>query len=124
VGAAQGALLLGAPRRRRRPPAADQRGQAFPGGEIYRSFPGLGDRLAASVAGEIGDHLHPFRLTERAGMLRRHRPGHETLRQHQFVVARRLAHNRALGNAVHQAVPTAAWPDTTVTPTIRTPTRR
>jgi hypothetical protein len=44
--------------------------------------------------------------------------------KHQFVVARRLAHNRALGNAVHQAVPTAAWPDTTVTPTIRTPTRR
>jgi transposase len=25
-----------------------------PGGEIYRSFPGLGDRLAARVAGEIG----------------------------------------------------------------------
>lgn len=56
-----GALLLGGPRRGRRPPAGDQPGQAFPGGEIYLSFPGLGDRLAARVAGEIGDHPEQFR---------------------------------------------------------------
>ena len=44
-----GQLLLGAPpprsssiRCRGTPP-----GQTFPGGEIYLSFPGLGDRLAA-----------------------------------------------------------------------------
>ena len=56
-----GELLLGAPR-----PGGpsshqeDQPGQALPGGEIYLSFPGLGDRLAARVAGEIGDHPQQF----------------------------------------------------------------
>ena len=35
-------------------------GQAFPGGEIYLSFPGLGARLAARIAGEIGDHIEQF----------------------------------------------------------------
>jgi len=54
-----GALPLGGPRRgRARKPRADEldQGQAFPGGKVYLSFPGLGDRLAARVAGEIGDH--------------------------------------------------------------------
>ena len=54
-----GQLLLGAPRRRGGvlPAQAERdRGQAVPGGEIYLSFPGLGDRLAARSAGEIGDH--------------------------------------------------------------------
>ena len=41
-----GLLLLG-DRRIRRTVAEDQPGQAFPDGEIYLSFPGLGDRLAA-----------------------------------------------------------------------------
>lgn len=51
-----GELLLGAPRhgRAHRPKDGD-RGPAVPGGEIYLSFPGLGDRLAARVAAEIGD---------------------------------------------------------------------
>jgi hypothetical protein len=35
-------------------------GNAFPGGAIYLSFPGLGDRLAARVAGEIGEHISQF----------------------------------------------------------------
>src|SRR5262249_28398133 len=38
----------------------DQPGQAFPGGEIYLSFPGLGRRLAARIAGEIGEHIEQF----------------------------------------------------------------
>src|SRR5664279_4696797 len=50
-----GRLLLGVPGRGRRSVTEDQPGQAFPGGEIYLSFPGLGDRLAARVAGEIGE---------------------------------------------------------------------
>jgi transposase len=36
-------------------PRAGPRQAALPGGEIYLSFPGLGDRLAARVASEIGD---------------------------------------------------------------------
>ena len=31
-------------------------GKMFSGGEIYLSTPGLGVRLAARIAGEIGDH--------------------------------------------------------------------
>src|SRR6266487_2562054 len=56
-----GALLLGAPRQgRANTPPEDQLGQAFPGGKVYLSFPGLGDRLAARVADEIGDHPEQF----------------------------------------------------------------
>jgi hypothetical protein len=58
-----GQLLLGAPRPRGGvlpAPADRDRGQAVPGGEIYLSFPGLGDRLAARIAGEIGDHPEQF----------------------------------------------------------------
>jgi transposase len=56
-----GALLLGAPRRGRQHQTAERRaGEKVPGGEVYLSFPGLGDRLAARVAGEIGDHLEQF----------------------------------------------------------------
>ena len=51
-----GELLLGAPRRGKdRQPRKDELGRGLPGGEIYLSFPGLGDRLAARIAGEIGD---------------------------------------------------------------------
>jgi len=56
-----GELLLGAPRRgRAKQPREHERGQSFPGGEVYLSFPGLGDRLAARVAGEIGDYPSQF----------------------------------------------------------------
>ena len=51
-----GELLLGTPGQL----PEDQPGQAFPGGEIYLSFPGLGRRLAARIAGEIGEHIGQF----------------------------------------------------------------
>ena len=55
-----GELLLGDRRRGRGKQPGDQRGPAVPGGEIYLSFPGLGDRLAARIAGEIGDAIGQF----------------------------------------------------------------
>jgi transposase len=51
-----GVLLLGVARDpKTHKPRQGPRAEALPGGEIYLSFPGLGDRLAARVAGEIGD---------------------------------------------------------------------
>jgi transposase len=97
-----GALLLGAPRRSRRPPSPDERGRAFPGGEIYLSFPGLGDRLAARVAGEIGDHPEQFGSPNALACYAGTAPVTRRSGKRQFIVARRLAHNRFLGNAVHQ----------------------
>lgn len=98
-----GELLLGAPRPgRHRPPKDPNPGKAFPGGEIYLSMPGLGDRLAARVAGEIGEHWAQFDSPNalqcyagRAPVTRR--PGRS-----EFVVARRLAYNRYLGEAAQQ----------------------
>jgi transposase len=56
-----GELLLGAPRYgRAKTPKDPDPGKAFPGGETYLSMPGLGDRLAARVAGEIGEHFEQF----------------------------------------------------------------
>ena len=47
-----GELLLGAPRYGRdHTPKDPDPGKAFPGGEIYLSMPGLGDRLTARIAG-------------------------------------------------------------------------
>jgi hypothetical protein len=66
------------------------------------SFPGLGDRLAARVAGEIGDHPQESEDTERASMPCQPCPVTRRSGKRQFVVARRLAHNRFLGQAVHQ----------------------
>lgn len=75
-------------------------GKAFPGGEIYLSFPGLGDRRAARVAGEIGDHLEqcatPNALACSAGAA----PVTRQSGKSQFVVAGRLAYNRYLGDAL------------------------
>jgi transposase len=96
------ALLLGAPRRGRRPPSPDARGQAFPGGEIYLSLPGLGNRLAARVASEIGDHPEQFASPNALACYAGTAPVTRRSGKRQFVVARRLAHNRFLGNAVHQ----------------------
>ena len=98
-----GELLLGAPRTRRaHPPRQDDQGPAFPGGEIYLSFPGLGDRLAARVAGEIGDHVEqydtPNSLQSYAGKAPVTRRSGKT----EFVVSCRLACNRHLANAVQQ----------------------
>jgi hypothetical protein len=98
-----GELLLGAPRYGRdKAPKDPDPGKAFPGGEIYLSMPGLGDRLAARVAGEIGEHFEQFAAPNalqcyagRAPVTRR--PGRS-----EFTVARRLAYNRHLGEAVQQ----------------------
>ena len=55
-----GELLLGAPVRRVKTPEDPAPGQAFPGGEIYLSFPASVARLAARIAGEIGEHFEQF----------------------------------------------------------------
>ena len=87
-----GELLLGAPRPGRAKQPKDPRpGNAFPGGEIYLSMPGLGDRLAARVAGEIGEHVEqyptPNALQCHAGTAPVTRRSGRT----EYVVARRLA---------------------------------
>jgi hypothetical protein len=96
-------LLLGGPRTGRDHTVKDpDPGKAFPGGEIYLSMPGLGDLLAARVAGEIGEHItqfdHPAGLQCYAGSA----PVTRRSGKSDFVVARRLAHNHYLGAAVHQ----------------------
>lgn len=97
-----GELLLGAPRQgRARQPKDDERGNAVPGGEVYLSFPGLGDRLAARVAGEIGDianYASPNALQCYAGKA----PVTRRSGKSELVVACRLACNRYLRDAVQQ----------------------
>jgi transposase len=98
-----GALLLGAPRTgRARKPKPDQRdpGQAFPGGEIYLSFPGLGDRLAARVAGEIGDHICQYQSPNALQCYAGKAPVTRRSGKSELVVACRLACNRYLAGAV------------------------
>jgi transposase len=100
-----GALLLGAPRRgRARTPRPDQLdpGQAFPGGEVYLSFPGLGDRLAARVAGEIGDHPEQFQTPNSLQCYAGKAPVTRRSGKSELVVACRLACNRHLAGAVQQ----------------------
>ena len=77
-------------------------GNAFPGGEIYLSLPGLGDRLAARVAGEIGEHIRQFDIPNALQCYAGAAPVTRRSGKSDFVVARRLAHNRYLGDAVHQ----------------------
>jgi transposase len=77
-------------------------GKAFPGGEIYLSFPGLGDRLAARVAGEIGEHIDQFDAPAGLQCYAGTAPVTRRSGKSDFVVARRLAHNHYLGAAVHQ----------------------
>lgn len=97
-----GELLLGAPRTgRNRQPKDDQRGPAVPGGEIYLSFPGLGDRLAARVAGEIGDIANfdtPNGLQCYAGKA----PVTRRSGKSELVIANRLACNGHLRDAVQR----------------------
>jgi hypothetical protein len=98
-----GELLLGAPRRgRAKQPREDERGQRFPGGEIYLSFPGLGDRLAARVAAEIGDHPEQFESPNALQCYAGKAPVTRRSGKSELVVACRLAHNGFLGNAVQQ----------------------
>jgi transposase len=97
-----GELLLGAPRYgRSKRPKDDNRGPAVAGGEIYLSFPGLGDRLAGRVAGEIGDignFVSPNALQCYAGKA----PVTRRSGKSELVVANRLACNGHLRDAVQQ----------------------
>jgi transposase len=96
-------LLLGGPRTGRDKTVKDpDPGKAFPGGEIYLSMPGLGDRLAARVAGEIGEHIEQFTTPNALQCYAGSAPVTRRSGRSEFVVARRLAYNRYLGEAVHQ----------------------
>jgi transposase len=98
-----GELLLGGQRTGRDHTVKDpDPGKAFPGGEIYLSMAGLGDRLAARVAGEIGEHIEQFSSPNGLQCYAGRAPVTRRSGKSDFVVARRLAHNRYLGDAVHQ----------------------
>ena len=83
----------------RRTPTREKR---YRGGDIYLSFPGLGDRLAARIAGEIGDHITQFTTPNALQCYAGTAPVTRRSGRSEFIVARRLAHNRYLGTAVHQ----------------------
>lgn len=114
-----GTLLLGAPRpgRAHQPDPGltgeDQRPNGFPGGEIYLSFAGLGDRLAARVAGEIGDHIEFFTSPNALQCYAGKAPVTRRSGKSEFVVAHRLACNRHLRDAVQQwafcSLATSTW---------------
>jgi len=98
-----GELLLGAPRRgRERRPRPEETGEGFPDGEIYLSLPGLGDRLAARVAGEIGDHPCQFESPNALQCYGGKAPVTRRSGKSELVVSCRLAYNRHLGDAVQQ----------------------
>jgi hypothetical protein len=77
-------------------------GKAFPGGETYLSMPGLGDRLAARVAGEIGEHPEQFTTPNALQCYAGRAPVTRRSGRSEFTIARRLAYNRHLGEAVQQ----------------------
>jgi Transposase/Transposase IS116/IS110/IS902 family len=98
-----GQLLLGGPRYgRAKTPKDPDPGKAFPGGEIYLSMPGLGDRLAARVAGEIGEHHEQFTTPNALQCYAGRAPVTRRSGRSEFTIARRLACNRHLGEAVQQ----------------------
>ena len=98
-----GELLLGAPRHgRANKPREERPGQAVPGGKVYLSFPGLGDRLAARVAGEIGDHPNQFGSPNALACYAGKAPVTRRSGRSELVVATRLACNRYLASAVQQ----------------------
>jgi transposase len=98
-----GELLLGAASRpTQRQAEENQPGQAFPGGEIYLSFPGLGRRLAARIAGEIGEHVEQFTTPNSLQCYAGTAPVIRRSGKRDLVVAHRLACNRYLADAVHR----------------------
>lgn len=97
-----GELLLGDRRRGRAKQPGDDRGPAVPGGEIYLSFPGLGDRLAARIAGEIGDAIGQFDTPNALQCYAGKAPVTRRSGKSELVVATRLACNRYLADAVQQ----------------------
>jgi transposase len=96
-----GQLLGGAPRHgRARQPRQDQPGRAVPGGKVYLSFPGLGDRLAARVAGEIGDHPQQFSSPNALQCYAGKAPVTRRSGKRELVISTRQACNRHLADAV------------------------
>jgi Transposase IS116/IS110/IS902 family len=63
-------------------------------------LPGLGDRLAARVAGEIGDHIEQYATANALQCYAGKAPVTRRSGKSEFVVARRQAYNRFLGQAV------------------------
>lgn len=108
-----GELLLGDRRRGRAKQPGDQRGPAVPGGEIYLSFPGLGDRLAARIAGEIGDTIGQFTTPNALQCYAGKAPVTRRSGKSELVIATRLACNRYLADAVQQwaftSLRSSAW---------------
>ncbi len=84
------------------PSGGEDQGQAVPDGEIYLSFAGLGSRLAARVAGEIGDHPEQFSSPNSLQCYGGKAPVTRRSGKSELVVACRLACNRHLANAVQQ----------------------
>lgn len=80
----------------------DQPGPAFPGGEIYLSFPGLGRRLAARIADEIGEHAGQFTTPDSLQCYAGRAPVTRRSGKRDLVVAHRLVCNRYLAGAVHK----------------------
>ncbi|MGH3923815.1 transposase [Novosphingobium sp.] len=97
-----GELLSGAPRPGRSNQPGDDQGPAVPGGEVYLHFPGLGDRLAAPIAGEIGDDIRAFTTPNALGCYAGNAPVTRRSGKSELVVATRLACNRYLRDAVQQ----------------------
>ena len=93
-----GQLLPGPPAS----PEDDRPGRAFPGGEIYLSFPGLGRRLAARIAGEIGEHIEQFSTPNSLQCYAGRAPVTRRSGKRDLAVAHRLACNRYLADAVHK----------------------
>jgi transposase len=95
-----GELLLGAIAGQHK--TEGQPGQTFPGGKIYLSFPGLGRRLAARIAGEIGEHIGQFTTPNSLQCYAGRAPVTRRSGKRDLVVAHRLACNRYLADAVHK----------------------
>jgi transposase len=98
-----GELLLGAPRYgRAKQPRQERPGPSVPGGKVYLSFPGLGDRLAARVAGEIGDHPQQFSSPDALQCYAGKAPVTRRSGKRELVVSTRQACNRHLADAVQR----------------------
>jgi transposase len=80
----------------------DEPGQPFPGGQIYLSFAGLGVRLAARIAGEIGDHIEQFDTPNSLQCYAGRAPVTRRSGKRDLVVAHRVACNRYLADATHK----------------------
>jgi hypothetical protein len=94
-----GEILLGGPRsgRSRQPHTAPR---ACLAARSTWSFPGLGDRLAARVAGEIGDDITQFTSPNALQCYAGQAPVTRRSGRSHYVVCRRQSYNHFLGDAV------------------------